>query len=83
MAGHAALHSFLNSFKGVFCMKEKVIGTEKEEALERFGLIAPLLMKTLSDQHGSFLAGCLLMEEGISAAELGQRRCSLLQKEEI
>ena len=46
-------------------MKEKVIGTEREEALERFGLIAPLL------------------EEGISATELAQRRCLLLQREEI
>ena len=46
-------------------MKEKVIGNEREEALERFGLIAPLL------------------EEGISAAELAQRRCVLLQREEI
>ena len=46
-------------------MKEKVIGTEREEAMERFGLIAPLL------------------EEGISAAELAQRRCVLLEREEI
>ena len=46
-------------------MKEKVIGTERKEALERFGLIAPLL------------------EEGISATELAQRRCLLLQREEI
>ena len=46
-------------------MKEQVIGTEREEALGRFGLIAPLL------------------EEGISAAELAQRRCVLLEREEI
>ena len=46
-------------------MNEKVIDTEREEALKRFGLIAPLL------------------EEGISAAELAQRRCALLEKEEI
>ena len=46
-------------------MKEKVIGTDREEALKRFGLIAPLL------------------DEGISAAELGQRRCLLLQREGI
>jgi transposase InsO family protein len=46
-------------------MKEKVIDSKKEEALKRFGLIAPLL------------------EEGISAVELGQRRCVLLGREDI
>jgi transposase InsO family protein len=46
-------------------MKEKVVGTGREEGLRRFGLISPLL------------------EEGLSAAELAQRRCLLLQKEDI
>jgi transposase InsO family protein len=46
-------------------MKEKVIGSEREEALRRFALIAPLV------------------EEGISAAELAQRRCVLLTREDI
>jgi len=46
-------------------MKEKVIGIGREEALRRFGLIAPLL------------------EEGISAAEMAQRRCTLLEREGV
>jgi len=46
-------------------MKEKVIDTEREEALKRFALIAPLL------------------EAGISATELSQRRCLLLEREGI
>jgi hypothetical protein len=41
-------------------VKEKVMDTAREEALKRFGLIAPL------------------PEEGLSAAELAQRRCLLL-----
>lgn len=49
----------------MLAIKEKVIDTRREEALKRFGLIAPLL------------------EEGISAVELAQRRCLLLEKEEI
>jgi transposase len=46
-------------------MKEKVIEGGREEAMQRFALIAPLL------------------EEGISAVELAQRRCLLLTREEI
>jgi transposase InsO family protein len=46
-------------------MKEKVMDTPREEALRRFGLIAPLL------------------EEGLCAAELAQRRCALLARENI
>ena len=65
MTVHTALHSFYITCKGVFCMKEKVIDTGREEAVERFALIAPLL------------------EEGISAPELAQRRCMLLGREEI
>jgi transposase InsO family protein len=49
----------------VTVVKEKVIDTPREDALKRFGLIAPLL------------------EEGLSAAELAQRRCALLTREDI
>jgi transposase InsO family protein len=51
--------------EGVLTVQEKVIGSEREEALRRFALIAPLV------------------EEGISAAELAQRKCVLLNREEI
>jgi transposase InsO family protein len=49
----------------VFAVKNKLVGTDREEGLRRFGLISPLL------------------EEGLYAAELAQRRCLLLQKEDI
>jgi transposase InsO family protein len=49
----------------VTVVKEKVIDTSREDALKRFGLIAPLL------------------EGGLSAAELAQRRCALLAREDI